>query len=143
VRQPVKVTTTPLGLTSPASVVDMTRDGAVYKSSGQLAQSSSCVSTFGDRVDGGREYRRRRSVCGSRPSGRPVHRSATVALHWQRRRGDHPDADRRGRRDANLSPPGSSFSGRREEVAVHNPDGSTRDRTFSHRLAQRTSPSGR
>ena len=33
----VKVTTTPLGLTSPATVVDMTRDGAVYKSSGRAA----------------------------------------------------------------------------------------------------------
>src|SRR6188768_3265540 len=74
----VKVTTTPLGLTSPATVVDMTRDGAVYKSSGQLAQASSCVSTFGDRVDGGANTAStiRLWVTTDRPAGTSV---ATVA----------------------------------------------------------------
>ena len=119
----VKVTTTPLGLTSPASVVDMTRDGAVYKSSGQLAQPSSCVSTFGDRVDGGANTAStlRLWVTTERPAGTSV---ATVALH--------------GNVDVAITPTpigeaagcepesaGFELSGRREEVAVHNPDGST------------------
>ena len=71
-----------------------------------------------------REHRRRRSVCGSRPSGRRVHRwrrsRCTGTSTWRspRRRSARPPA-------ANLSPAGFQLSGRREEVAVHNPDGST------------------
>ena len=137
----VKVTTTPLGLTSPASVVDMTRDGAVYKSSGQLAQSSSCVSTFGDRVDGGANTAStlRLWVTTERPAGTSV---ATVALH--------------GNVDVAITPtPIGEAAGCEPESADSSSAGGAkrsrsttlmarrRDRTSSHPLAQRTSPSGR
>ena len=119
----VKVTTTPLGLTSPASVVDMTRDGAVYKSSGQLAQASSCVSEFGDRVDGGANTAStlRLWVTTDRPAGSSV---ASVALHGSVDVAITPTPLGK---DAGCEPESAGFelSGRREEVAVRNPDGST------------------
>jgi predicted secreted Zn-dependent protease len=49
----VEVTSTPLGLTSPARVVALTRDGAMYASPAQPAESSVCVTSDGDRVAGG------------------------------------------------------------------------------------------
>ena len=119
----VKVTTTPLGLTSPATVVDMTRDGAVYKSSGQLAQASSCVSTFGDRVDGGANTAStiRLWVTTDRPAGSSV---ASVALHGSVDLSITPTPLGQ---DAGCEPEAAGFelTGRREEVAVHDPNGST------------------
>ncbi len=119
----VKVTTTPLGLTSPATVVDMTRDGAVYKSSGRLAQASSCVSTFGDRVDGGANTAStlRLWVTTDRPAGSSI---ASVALHGSMDVAINPTALGK---DAGCEPEAAAFelSGRREEVAVRNPDGSS------------------
>jgi predicted secreted Zn-dependent protease len=121
--QTVKVTTTPLGLTSPASVVDMTRDGAVYTSSGQLAQTSSCVTEFGDRVDGGANTAStlRLWVTMDRPAGSSV---ASVALHGSVDVAITPTPLGK---DAGCEPESAGFelSGRREEVAVRNPDGST------------------
>jgi predicted secreted Zn-dependent protease len=119
----VKVTTTPLGLTSPATVVDMTRDGAIYKSSGQLAQASSCVSEFGDRVDGGANTAStlRLWVTTDHPAGSSV---ASVALHGSVDVAITPTPLGE---DAGCEPEAAAFelSGRREEVAVRNPDGST------------------
>jgi predicted secreted Zn-dependent protease len=119
----LKVTTTPLGLTSPATVVDMTRDGAVYTSSGQLAQASSCVSGLGDRVDGGANTSStlRLWVTTERPAGSSV---ASVALHGTVELDIRPTpiGEAAGcEEDA----AGFELMGRREEVAVRNPDGST------------------
>ncbi|HET8784023.1 MAG TPA: DUF922 domain-containing protein [Candidatus Limnocylindrales bacterium] len=119
----LKVTTTPLGLTSPATVVDMERDGAVYRSTAQVAQASSCVSGFGDRVDGGADTAStlRLWVTTDRPAGSSV---ASVAI-----RGTI-DLDIRPTpigEAAGCEPEAAVFelSGRREEVAVREPDGSS------------------
>jgi predicted secreted Zn-dependent protease len=119
----LKVTTTPLGLTSPATVVDMKRDGAVYASSAEIAQASSCVSGFGDRVDGGADTASTMQlwVTTDRPAGSSV---ASVAIHGtidlQLRPTPIGEA-------AGCEPEAAAFelTGRREEVAVRNPDGST------------------
>jgi len=119
----VKVTTTPLGLTSPASVIDMTRDGAIYTSSGQLAQASSCVSGFGDRVDGGVNTAStlRLWVTTDRPAGSSV---ASVALHGSVDLAITPTPIGEA---AGCEPDTADFelTGRREEVAVRDPDGGT------------------
>ena len=119
----VKVTTTPLGLTSPASVVDLTRDGAIYRSSGRRTEASSCVSGFGDRVDGGVDTAStlRLWVTTDRPAGTSV---ASVALHGSVELAITPTPIGEA---AGCEPATAAFelSGRREEVAVRNPDGST------------------
>src|SRR3954447_1390242 len=116
----VKVTTTPLGLTSPATVVDMTREGAIYKSSGQLAQASSCVTGLGDRVDGGVDTASvlRLWVTTDRPVGSSV---ASVALHGSVELTIKPTPIGE---DAGCEPDTAAFelTGRREEVAVRDPD---------------------
>lgn len=118
----LKVTTTPLGLTSPATVIDMTRSGAVYASSGALSQSSSCVNGFGDRVDGGADTAStlRLWVATDRPGGSSV---ATTALHGTVDLEVKPTPIGEA---AGCEPQRAAFelTGRREEVAVRNPDGS-------------------
>jgi predicted secreted Zn-dependent protease len=119
----LKVTTTPLGLTSPATIIDMTRSGTTYTSSGQLAQASSCVSGFGDRVDGGANTASTLQlwVSTDRPAGSSV---ASTALHGTIELDVTPTPIGEA---AGCEPESAAFelSGRREEVAVRNPDGSS------------------
>ena len=119
----LKVTTTPLGLSSPATTVDMTRNGAIYASTGQLTQESSCLSTFGDRVDGGANTATtlRLWVATDRPAGSSV---ASSALHGTIDLAVTPTPIGEA---AGCEPESAGFelSGRREEVAVRNPDGSS------------------
>jgi predicted secreted Zn-dependent protease len=119
----LKVTTTPLGLSSPATTVDMTRDGAIYASSGQLAQGSSCLNGFGDRVDGGANTASTLQlwVATDRPAGSSV---ASEALHGTIELDITPTPIGEA---AGCEPQTAAFelSGRREEVAVRNPDGSS------------------
>ena len=119
----VKVTTTPLGLTSPATIIDMTRSGTTYTSSGQLAQASSCVSGFGDRVDGGANTASTLQlwVSTDRPAGSSV---ASTASHGTIELDVAPTPIGEA---AGCEPESAAFelSGRREEVAVRNPDGSS------------------
>ncbi len=117
----VEVTTTPLGLSSPATVVKLTRTGATYASTAAPADTASCVTSLGDRVDGGASSTETIElwIATERPSGSSV---ATTQL--------------RGRLELDIEPTeiGESagceaqtasfdLSGRREEVAVRDPDG--------------------
>ena len=116
------VTTTPLGLTSPATVIDMARDGAIYASKAEAAEGSTCVSAFGDRVDGGAATSSilRLWVATDRPAGSSV---ASTALHGTIELDVQPTPIGEA---AGCEPRTAAFelSGRREEVAVRNPDGS-------------------
>jgi predicted secreted Zn-dependent protease len=118
----LQVTTTPLGLTAPATVIDLTRDGATYGSKAQAGEGSTCVSAFGDRVDGGANTSSilRLWVTTDRPAGSSVASTAlrgTIDLDVQ----PTPIGEAAG-----CEPQTASFelSGRREEVAVRDPDGS-------------------
>ena len=119
----LKVTTTPLGLSSPATTVDMTRDGAIYASSGQLSQASSCLSGFGDRVDGGANTASTLHlwVATDRPAGTSV---ASTALHGTVEVVVTPTPIGEA---AGCEPERAAFelTGRREEVAVRDPGGSS------------------
>ena len=79
----LEVTTTPLGLTSPATVIQLAREDATYASTTQPAVAASCLSSDGSRVDGGAsatstlelwiatERPAGTSVASDRPPGRP------------------------------------------------------------------------
>jgi predicted secreted Zn-dependent protease len=116
------VTTTPLGLSAPATVIDMARNGAIYASKAQATEGSSCVSAFGDRVDGGAATSSilRLWVATDRPAGSSV---ASTALHGTIELDVQPTPIGE---EAGCEPQAAAFelSGRREEVAVRNPDGS-------------------
>jgi hypothetical protein len=49
----IEVTTTPLGLTSPATTIELTRSGATYSSKAGTGETTDCKSVVGDRVAGG------------------------------------------------------------------------------------------
>jgi predicted secreted Zn-dependent protease len=49
----IDVTTTPLGLTSPAHTTRLTRSGATYASKASVAESTDCTTVEGSRVAGG------------------------------------------------------------------------------------------
>jgi len=118
----VQVTTTPLGSSSPATVIDLARDGATYVSTAQASEGSTCVSAFGDRVDGGATSTEilRLWISTDRPAGSSV---ATTALHGTVELDVRPTPIGEA---AGCEPQTAAFelSGRREEVAVRNPDGS-------------------
>jgi predicted secreted Zn-dependent protease len=118
----VEVTTTPLGLTGPATVIPLERNGAIYSSTAQPAQASSCVNALGDRVDGGASTTStlRLWIATERPAGTSV--ASTVLKGTV-------DLDIRPTpigESAGCEPLTAMFdlSGRREQVAVRNPDGS-------------------
>lgn len=117
----LQVTTTPLGLTAPATVIDLARDGATYGSKAQAGEGSSCVSAFGDRVDGGANTSSilRLWVTTDRPAGSSV---ASTALHGTIDLDVQPTPIGEA---AGCEPQTASFelSGRREEVAVRDPNG--------------------
>jgi predicted secreted Zn-dependent protease len=117
----VEVTTTPLGLTGPATVIAMQRAGATYTSAAQPTQASSCVSTLGDRVDGGAETAStlRIWVATDRPPGSAV---ASTVLRGVVELDIRPTSIGA---SAGCEPTAATFdlTGRREQVAVRNPDG--------------------
>ena len=117
----LQVTTTPLGLTAPATVIDLTRDGATYGSKAQAGEGSTCVSAFGDRVDGGANTSStlRLWVATDRPAGSSV---ASTALHGTIDLDVQPTPIGEA---AGCEPQTASFelAGRREEVAVRDPNG--------------------
>jgi len=117
----LQVTTTPLGLTAPATVIDLARDGATYISKAEASEGSTCVSAFGDRVDGGSNTSSilRLWVTTDRPSGSSV---ATTALHGTVDLDVQPTPIGEA---AGCEPQTASFelAGRREEVAVRDPNG--------------------
>jgi predicted secreted Zn-dependent protease len=117
----VEVTTTPLGLSSPATVVRLVRQGATYASKAEPTQATTCVTSTGDRVDGGATATSTLHlwVATDRPSGSSV---ASTLLHGRM------DLDLKPTdigRSAGCEPQTASFdlTGRREEVAVRDPDG--------------------
>jgi predicted secreted Zn-dependent protease len=118
----LKVTTTPLGLSSPATSVDMERTGATYASEGLASEGSSCLTGAGDRVDGGASTTStlRLWVATDRPAGSSV---ASTALHGTIDLAVTPTTIGEA---AGCEPQGAAFelTGRREEVAVRDPDGS-------------------
>ena len=117
----LQVTTTPLGLTAPATVIDLTRNGATYGSKAQAGEGSTCVSAFGDRVDGGANTSSilRLWVATDRPAGSSV---ASTALHGTIDLDVQPTPIGEA---AGCEPQTASFelAGRREEVAVRDPNG--------------------
>jgi predicted secreted Zn-dependent protease len=118
----LEVTTTPLGLTGPATVIPLTRTGAVYGSKPQPAQAASCVTALGDRVDGGASTTStlRLWIATERPVGSSV---ASTILRGTVDLDIRPTSIGEA---AGCGPLTATFdlSGRREQVAVRNPDGS-------------------
>jgi predicted secreted Zn-dependent protease len=117
----VEVTTTPLGLSAPATVVMLARDGATYASTAEPTEATTCITSAGDRVDGGASATSTLQlwVATDRPSGSSV---ASTLLHGRM------DLDLKPTdigRSAGCAPQTASFdlTGRREEVAVRDPDG--------------------
>ena len=117
----VEVTTTPLGLSSPATVVKLTRDGATYASKAEPNESTTCVTSAGDRVDGGASATSTLQlwIATERPTGSSVAstllRGTIVTAVAPTDIGEL----------AGCAPLTASFdlTGRREEVAVRDPDG--------------------
>jgi predicted secreted Zn-dependent protease len=118
----VTVTTTPLGLSSPATVIDLRRDGAIYTSPAQPAVDSSCVNALGVRVDGGAKTASTLKlwIATERPAGSSV---ASTLLRGVVDLDVQPTSIGA---SAGCEPRTASFdlTGRREEVAVRDPDGS-------------------
>jgi predicted secreted Zn-dependent protease len=119
----VEVTTTPLGLASPAKTTKLTRDGAFYASGNQAPETIDCRTVEGDRVAGGATAKTslRLWIATDRPSGTSV--KLTVL------KGDielviTPTSVGEA---AGCESQTASFelSGRREDVAVRDPTGPT------------------
>jgi predicted secreted Zn-dependent protease len=119
----VELTTTPLGLTSPAKTTKLTRDGAFYSSGDEAPETIDCRTVDGDRVAGGATAKTtlRLWIATDRPAGTSV--KLTVL------KGDielviTPTSVGE---SAGCEAQTASFelSGRREEVAVRDPNGPT------------------
>jgi predicted secreted Zn-dependent protease len=119
----VELTTTPLGLASPAKSTMLTRDGAFYSSGDQAPETIDCQTVDGDRVAGGATAKTtlRLWIATDRPAGTSV--KLTVL------KGDielvvTPTSVGE---SAGCEAQTASFelSGRREEVAVRDPNGPT------------------
>jgi predicted secreted Zn-dependent protease len=117
----IELTTTPLGLTSPAKTTKLTRDGALYASGDEAPETIDCRTVDGDRVAGGATARTslRLWIATDRPAGTSV--KLTVL---------------KGEIELTITPTSvgesagcegqtASFdlNGRREEVAVRDPNG--------------------
>jgi predicted secreted Zn-dependent protease len=117
----LEVTTTPLGLSSPATVVQLARDGATYASAAQPAVSSSCLTPDGSRVDGGATATSTLAlwITTDRPAGTSV---ASTLLRGVVELDVTPTPIGEA---AGCQPLAATFdlTGRREEVAVRDPDG--------------------
>jgi predicted secreted Zn-dependent protease len=119
----IELTTTPLGLASPAKTTKLTRDGAFYSSGNEAPETIDCRTVDGDRVAGGATAKNtlRLWIATDRPAGTSV--KLTVL------RGDielviTPTSVGE---SAGCEGQTASFelSGRREEVAVRDPNGPT------------------
>jgi predicted secreted Zn-dependent protease len=119
----VELTTTPLGLASPAKTTKLTRDGAFYSSADEAAETIDCRTVEGDRVAGGATAKNtlRLWIATDRPAGTSV--KLTVL------KGDiglvvTPTSVGE---SAGCEAQTATFelSGRREEVAIRDPNGPT------------------
>jgi predicted secreted Zn-dependent protease len=117
----LEVTTTPLGLTSPATVIQLARKGATYASTTQPAVAASCLSSDGSRVDGGASATSTLELwmATDRPAGPSV---ASTVLRGVVELDVLPTPIGE---SAGCQPLTASFdlTGRREEVAVRDPNG--------------------
>ena len=117
----VEVTTTPLGLSSPATVIKLRRDGATYASKAEPTDSTTCVTSAGDRVDGGASTTSTLQlwITTDRPAGSSV--ASTVLRGMMELHLEPSDIGE----SAGCVPQKASFdlTGRREEVAVRDPEG--------------------
>jgi predicted secreted Zn-dependent protease len=117
----VELTTTPLGLTSPATTTKLTRDGAFYSSADEPAASIDCRTFDGDRVAGGATATTdlKLWIATERPAGTSV---KLTVLKGEIELDIKPTSVGQ---SAGCEPQAASFdlSGRREEVAVRDPDG--------------------
>ena len=117
----VELTTTPLGLTSPATTTKLTRADAFYSSADQPAESIDCRTFDGDRVAGGATAttKLRLWIATDRPAGTSV---TLTVLKGQIELDIKPTSVGE---SAGCEPQAASFdlSGRREEVAVRDPSG--------------------
>ncbi len=117
----IEVTTTPLGLSSPATVITLTRNGATYGSAAAATEPASCLTSLGDRVDGGANSTSTLQlwIATERPAG------SSVASTLLRGSVDVDIEPTDIGESAGCMPQAASFelSGRREEVAVRDPDG--------------------
>jgi predicted secreted Zn-dependent protease len=119
----IQLTTTPLGLVSPAKTTTLTRAGAVYTSTDPPAEASDCHNFDEDRVAGGATATTRLKIwiATDRPAGTSV---ALTVLKGQVDLDVKPTSIGE---SAGCEPQAASFdlSGRREEVAVRDPNGPT------------------
>ncbi len=117
----VELTTTPLGLTSPATTTKLTRDGAFYSSADQPPASIDCRTFDGDRVAGGASATTNLKlwIATERPAG------TSVKLTVLKGEIDLDIKPTSVGESAGCEPQAASFdlSGRREEVAVRDPNG--------------------
>jgi predicted secreted Zn-dependent protease len=117
----VEVTTTPLGLPSPAKTAKLARDGAIYTSSAQPAESTDCRNFDGDRVAGGATATTKLKlwIATDRPAG------TSVTLTVLKGEADLEIKPTSVGQSAGCEPQTASFdlNGRREEVAVQDPNG--------------------
>jgi predicted secreted Zn-dependent protease len=119
----VEVTTTPLGLASPAKTVRLSRTGATYASRESTAESTDCSNFDGDRVAGGATATTKLTlwIATDRPAGTSV--SSTV-LRGEIELDLKPTSIGQ---SAGCEPTTAAFdlSGRREAVAIRDADGDT------------------
>jgi predicted secreted Zn-dependent protease len=119
----IELTTTPLGLTSPAKTTKLTRDGAFYGSGDEAPETIDCRTVDGDRVAGGATAttRLRLWIATDRPAGTAV---TLTVLKGEIELTITPTSvgDSAGCEGQTAS---FDLSGRREEVAVRDPNGPT------------------
>ena len=117
----IELTTTPLGLTSPATTSQLTRDGAFYSSADKPAEAIDCRTFDGDRVAGGAlaSTKLRLWIATERPTGTSVR---LTVLKGDIELDIKPTSVGQ---SAGCEAEAASFllSGRREEVAVRDPNG--------------------
>ena len=117
----LEVTTTPLGLTSPATVIQLSREDATYASTAQPAVAASCLSSDGSRVDGGASATSILElwIATERPAGTSV-ASTVLRGVLEVEVTPTPIGESAGCQSLTAS---FDLTGRREEVAVRDPNG--------------------
>ena len=117
----VELTTTPLGLTSPAKTVKLTRAGATYSSAAAAPESTDCDTVEGSRVAGGATATSNLKlwIATERPAGTSV---ASTVLRGEIQLDIKPTSIGA---SAGCEARTAAFdlTGRREQVAVHDPNG--------------------
>jgi predicted secreted Zn-dependent protease len=119
----IDVTTTPLGLASPARTSRLTRSGATYASKASAAESTDCTTVEGARVAGGATATTHLTVwvATERPAGTSV---ASTVLRGEIELDIKPTSIGQ---SAGCEPQTAAYdlTGRREAVAVRDPNGGT------------------